>query len=72
MTSITKAENKLEELKKKSEKKMTDAIKSGIEAMTELIALFNYKKRKIEKKQLKDMYAWFEDEFNVLYEKCIG
>lgn len=72
MTSLTKAENKLEEFKAKVQtlpKKVQDSLENGIQALTELIDVFTYKKRKVEKSQLKDVYAWFDDEFEVLFVK---
>lgn len=72
MTAITKAEKKLEELKSKIPEmtpKLAEKVKFGIEILTEIIDLFNYRKRKTEKKDLDSLYTWFEDEFDVAYAK---
>ncbi len=74
MTPITKAGNKVEDLKAyvsgltPSNQKATTL---AIDKLTELIDLYIYRKRKTEKDQIDDLYAIFSDEFNVIYTDII-
>lgn len=68
MTALTKAQNKLEEFKAKLPSKVSESVQNGIEALNELIDLFTYRKRKADKSDLKALYDWFDDEFNVRFE----
>jgi len=71
MTAINKAKIKLEELQASLpnlSKKVAETVEAGIPALSEIIDLFTRRKHKTDRAGLKDLYAWFEDEFNVRYE----
>ena len=68
MTALTKAQIKLDELRSALPEKVSETLENGIQSLVELIDIFSYRKRKADKKDLKSLYDWFDDEFNVRYE----
>lgn len=68
MTALTKTQNKLDDFRSSLPEKVSEKLQAGIQALTELIDLFAYRKRKTGKDDMKSLYDWFDDEFNVRFE----